>query len=528
MNAPADRIHASDSALLTDFCQLTMLQAYDSEHMHGEASFELFCRRLPACRGFVMAAGLEPALEWLEGLRFSGAELAWLSASGRFKASFVKSLSEWRFTGEVAAVREGTVVFPGEPILRVTAPINQAQFVESRLVNLIHAHSLIASKAARCVLAAGHAELIDFGLRQAHGSDSAMITARAAHLAGFSATANVLAGMQAGLPLSGAMAQSYVLSHDAETLAFIEFGRANPDDVVLLIDTWDAEQGAYRAVAAAEALARDGIRLRAVRIESGDLAALSHRVRAIFDSAGMEHVRILVSGELDERRIAALRTQAAPIDAYCVGTALSTSPDAPSLDLCYKLVDYGERGCTRHSVDKATLPGRKQVWRRHDDQGQLAEDLIALADEAAPNGHAAAWQPLLEPVMRSGFRLRPAPSMTALREHAASQLAALGMNLRKLVGAAALPMRQSDLLKRLAIAQDAKLTRVTQVSRLAQNPQPAATGTGIQVDSGSVSSLAPASALASRSATARQASPGGGRSTRMRRTPAASRSRSPA
>ena len=519
MNAPADRVHASESALLTDYYQLTTLQAYDSEQMRGVASFELVCSRLPVCRGFVMAAGLEPALEWLEGLRFSGAELAWLSASGRFKTSFVKSLSEWRFSGDVAAMREGTVVFPGEPILRVTAPINQAQLVESRLINLIHAHSLIASKAARCVLSAGHAELIEFGLRQAHGADAAMIASRAAHLAGFSATANVLGGMQAGLPLAGTMAHSYVLAHEAETLAFIEFGRANPDHVVLLIDTWDTEQGAYRAVAAAEELAKDGIRVRGVRIDSGDLAALSHRVRAIFDSSGMEHVRILVGGDLDEMRIAALRAQAAPIDAYCVGSALSTSADAPSLDISYRLVDYEGRGGGKHSIGKAALPGRKQVWRCYDEHGQLAEDLIALADDAAPNSRTAGWRPLLEPVMQNGFRLRPAPSMTALREHAASELASLGVSTRKLAGAALPPVRQSDLLTRLIASQS---------PQIAHTPPIVATGRATQVDSGSVASLAPASALASRSAMARQASPAGGRSTKIRRTPAASRSRSAA
>lgn len=354
MNAPADLVPPSESALLTDLYQLTMLQAYDAAKMHGEASFELFFRRLPAARSFVMAAGLEPALQWLEGLRFSGSELAWLTTCGRFRPGFIKSLSEWRFSGEVMAVREGTVVFPGEPILRVTAPIDQAQLVESRLLNLIHAHSLIATKAARCKLAAGSAELIDFGLRRAHGAEAAMITARAAYIAGFSATANVRAGLEEGLPLAGTMAHSYVMAHEAETLAFIDFGRANPDNVTFLIDTWDTQQGAYRAVAAAEELAREGIRLRAVRIDSGDLAALSHRVRAILDTAGMEHVHILVSGDLDETRIAALRACAAPIDGYCVGTALSTSSDAPALDFCYKLVDYQGHARGKRSPGKAT------------------------------------------------------------------------------------------------------------------------------------------------------------------------------
>ncbi len=475
MNSPDSFVRpvseAAHSALFADLYQFTMLQAYHAADMNGEASFELFCRRLPTRRGFLMAAGLEPALEWLESLRFQSHELDWLASTGRFRPDLITMLRGWRFAGEVSAVPEGTILFPGEPILRVTASIGQAQLVESRILNLIHAHSLIATKAARCVIAAGGAPLIEFGMRRAHGADAAMIAARASVIAGFEATANVLAGMRDGLPLAGTMAHSFVLAHEAEAIAFEHFGHANPGHTAFVIDTYDTEQGAHRAVAAAHELARQGIALQAVRIDSGDLARHSHRVRRILDSAGLPQVKILVSGDLDEWRVAALRAVRAPIDAFCVGTALSTSSDAPSLDLTYKLVEYEGRPCSKRSPGKATLPGRKQVWRRYDARGLIASDLIALADEPAPSvsagacaltggPHAApsaatalpgmAWQALLWPVMRDGRRLRPAPSIEAMRRHAAAQLSALPAALRTLAAVNPVSVSLSPSLKQAA------------------------------------------------------------------------------
>jgi len=474
MNSPDTPLRpacdAAYSALLADLYQFTMLQAYGSAGMHGEASFELFCRRLPPRRGFVMAAGLEPVLEWLESLRFQPHELDWLASTGRFRPEMLAVLRGWRFTGEVSAVPEGTILFPGEPMLRVTAPIGQAQLVESRILNLMHAHSLVATKAARCVIAAGGSSLIEFGLRRAHGAEAAMIASRGAVIAGFEATANVLAGMRDGLPLAGTMAHSFVLAHEAEAIAFEHYGRANPGHVAFVIDTYDTEQGAHRAVAAAHELARHGIALQAVRIDSGDLARQSHRVRRILNAAGLAQVRILVSGDLDEWRVAALRAVRAPIDAFCVGTALSTSSDAPSLDMAYKLVEYAGRPCSKRSPGKTTLPGRKQVWRRYDTKGLIASDLIALADEPAPTVSAGAcvltggsgpasaaaslpgmaWQALLWPVMRDGRRLRPAPSIEAIRQHAAAQLSALPPALRSLGATTPASVSLSPGLKQVA------------------------------------------------------------------------------
>ena len=494
-------IDASRSALLTDLYQLTMLQAYEATNMRGAASFELFFRRLPQARSFVMVAGLEPALEWLEQVRFQPDELDWLAASGYFRPAFIEWLRDWQFTGSVDAVQDGTIVFPGEPVLRVTAPIGQAQFVESRLLNIVHAHSVMTSKAARCVLAAQGWSLVEFGLRRAHGAEAAMIASRASAIAGFEASANVLSGMRDGLPLAGTMAHSYVLAHEAETLAFINFGRANPDNVVLLIDTWNTEQGAYRAVAAAEELARDGISVKGVRIDSGDLDSLSRRVRAILDEAGLNKVRILASGDLEETRIAALKKSGAPIDVFCVGTALSTSFDAPSLDLTYKLVEYDGRPCGKRSLGKATLPGNKQVWRRHDNHGHIDRDLVTLSSESMPQDPARHWRALLQPVMRDGRRTRPAPEIAVLREHAAAELAALPAELRALDKSAATPVRISARLRHLSASTPPRSPSTIE---------------------------APTSALANRSAIARQASSEGGRSTRIRETPARSSSRSPA
>jgi len=352
--------------------------------------------------------------------------------------------------------------------LRVTAPIAQAQLVESRILNLIHAHSVMATKAERCVLAAPGSRLIEFGLRRAHGAEAAMIASRAAVLAGFDATANLLAGLRDGLSLAETMAHSYVLAHEAEAIAFEQFGHANPGNVAFVIDTYDTEQRAHRAVAAAHELARSGIRLQAVRIDSGDLSLMSRRVRMILDSAGLQQVRILVSGDLDEWRIAALRAAHAPIDAFCVGAALTTSADAPSLDLAYKLVEYDGRPCSKHSPGKSTLPGRKQVWRRHDAHGLIAADQIALADEPAPEvaqdacaltggkglpltessaPKGRAWYALLMPVMREGQRLRAAPSMDDMRQHAAAQLRSLPPALRALSAVSAFQIGVSERLQ---------------------------------------------------------------------------------
>ena len=447
---------ATDSALLTDLYQLTMLQAYHDEGLHETAVFELFVRALPAQRNFLLLAGIEQALDWLEQLRFDPAELDWLRASGRFRTDFLDWLSELRFTGEVHAMREGTVFFANEPVLRIEAPIAQAQLVESRLLNLVHLATLVASKAARCKLAAPDSLLVDFGLRRAHGAEAGLLAARSSYLAGFAGSATVLAGQRYGIPVFGTMAHSYIEAHELEVQAFRAYADAMSGlkgPLTLLIDTYDTEAAARKIVALAPALERRGAHIASVRIDSGDLAQHARQVRAIFDQGGLQRVSIFASGNLDEWRLRSLLQAGAPIDGFGIGTALGTSADAPALDAVYKLQSYAGRARRKRSEGKATWPGSKQVWRWSGPDGWIERDRVALADEAAPAGA----QPLLQPVMRAGRRIAPPEPLDALREHAAAQLATLPDPLRGLDGVAqeqAYPVEISPALQQLAASLD--------------------------------------------------------------------------
>ncbi len=396
------------SPLLTDLYQLTMLQAYYEQGMTDTAVFELFVRRLPPGRDFLVAAGLEQALEYLEGLRFGEEELAWVRASGLFKDSFPDDLRKLRFTGDVDAMPEGTVFYGNEPLLRVTAPMPEAQLVETRLVNLIHFQTVIASKAARVRLAAPGRKLIDFGLRRAHGAEAGLLAARASWLAGFDGSATALAAPRFGIPVFGTMAHSFVQAHESEAAAFAHFAQAFPGNAVMLIDTYDTVEGARRAVAAAP-------RLKGVRLDSGDLERLSREVRGVLDAAGQQKAIIFASGNLDEERVAQLVAAGAPIDSFGVGTALTTSADAPSLDAVYKLQEYAGRPRRKRSAGKATWPGRKQVYRRYAPDGRFAGDVVTLQSDAQPG------EPLLRPVMQRGRRL-PQPGLNESRAHCLSQL----------------------------------------------------------------------------------------------------------
>ena len=415
-------------ALLTDLYQLTMLKAYWEHGMHETAVFEFFVRRLPPHRNFLLAAGLAQALDYLEGLRFEPAELEWLGSQPGFPPGFVDWLAGLRFTGDVDAMPEGTVFFPEEPLLRVTAPLPQAQLVETRLISLLNFSSLIASRAVRFTLAAPGAQLVDFGLRRAHGSEAGLLAARAAYIAGFDGTATVLAGQRWGIPIFGTMAHSFIQAHDSETDAFIRFARAHPENVVLLIDTYDTEAAAVKVVEIAPGLRAEGIEIKAVRLDSGDLAAHARRVRGILDKGGCPDVRIFASSSLDEHGVA--RLAHAPIDGFGVGAALTVSADAPTLDSVYKLQEYAGRPRRKRSEGKATWPGRKQVFRTCSD-GLLARDVLGLEDERL-TGEA-----LLVPVMRAGERLRPDPVLEEVRDQVRSSLRLLPDGLRELVSARA-------------------------------------------------------------------------------------------
>jgi nicotinate phosphoribosyltransferase len=395
-----------------------------------------------------MAAGLEQVLEYLEQLRFSSRELDWLWRSNHFSRDFVDYLEGFRFSGDVHALAEGTVFFPPEPMLRITAPMPEAQLVETRLINLLHFETVIASKAARTVLVASGKGLIDFGLRRAHGAEAGVLAARAAYLAGFSGSATVQAGFLYGVPVYGTMAHSYVQAHDDEVEAFERFAHAHPDNVVLLLDTYDTEKAAEKVVELAPHLREQGILIKGVRLDSGDLADLAHKVRRILDAGGLQHVRILASGNLDEEAVRTMVLCGAPIDDFAVGTRLDTSADAPYLDCAYKLQEYAGRARRKRSTGKATWPGRKQVYRRVGLDGRMVGDILTLENDPQPG------EPLLHPVMRAGQRLGPSPGLGEIRQHAADELARLPEHLRQLQVDPPYPVAIAQSLHDLADAVD--------------------------------------------------------------------------
>jgi len=416
---------------LTDLYQLTMLQAYRHIGMADTAVFEFFVRRLPEHRNFLLAAGLEQLLDYLTGFRFDEQDLEALRGTEKLADAFVDSLAEMRFTGDVDAMPEGTVFFGNEPVARVVAPLPEAQLIETRVVNLLQMQTLVASKAARMRLAAHENQrLLDFGLRRAHGSEAGLFAARAAWIGGFDGTATVLAHELYGIPVFGTMAHSFIQAHDSEAQAFEDFCRSQPENTVLLIDTYDTEEGARKVVELARKLAPEGLKIRGVRIDSGDLYASAKAVRRILDEGGCEDIGIMVSGGLNEDRIAGLAAAGIPATGYGVGTDLDVSADAPYLDCVYKIQEYAGIPRRKKSSGKATWPGRKQVFRHYRDDGSFDHDVIGLADEALDG------EPLLVPVMRDGERISEPESLAAIRERAAAQMAALPMELSLLPVAA--------------------------------------------------------------------------------------------
>jgi len=439
------------SPLLIDLYQLNMIQAYLDRGETETAVFEFFVRKLPAGRNFLMAAGLEPALEFLENLHFSPEEIDWLARSGRFRPDLLDYLAAFRFSGDVHAMPEGTVFFADEPILRVTAPLPEAQLVETRLINFLHFQTVIAAKAARMVLAAPGKQLVDFGLRRAHGAEAGIMAARASYIAGFDGTATMLAEKLFGIPIFGTMAHSFIQVHDDETAAFENFARARPENTVLLIDTYDTEAGAAKVVALAPKLAADGINIRGVRLDSGDLIALSRRVRDILDGGGLSDVSIFASGGLDEHELAAITAAGAPIDGFGIGTSLTTSSDAPALDCAYKLEEYAGSARRKLSAGKATWPGRKQVWRHFGPDGRMAGDVLSVADDDQPG------EPLIEPVMRNGKRLAAAPALADVRARAAANLDRLPASLKRLEPGENYPIEIAGALSKLTEEVDRRL-----------------------------------------------------------------------
>lgn len=431
------------SPLLADLYQFTMLQTYLEQDMQQTAVFELFVRKLPPGRNFLVAAGLEQALEFLENLQFSVEELDWLAT--RFPPQMIDYLERFRFAGDVHAMPEGTIFFPDEPMLRITAPMPQAQLVESRLINLMHFETLIASKAARSVLVAPDKLLLDFGMRRAHGAEAGLLAARASYLAGFSGTATVLAGTLYDIPVFGTMAHSFIQAHGDESEAFEHFARSHPDNTILLIDTYDTEIAAHKAVALANKLKMDHINIQGVRLDSGDLAAHAKNVRQILDDGGLHGATIFVSGNLDEYKLQALLAASAPIDGFGIGTALDISIDAPALDCAYKLQEFAGKPRRKRSEGKATWPGRKQVYRLFTDDGYIGGDTVALEDNDPQLG-----TPLIRPFMHAGKRLQPKPSLHELRQQTLVNYDGLPSAMITLETANAYPVTISEALKALA------------------------------------------------------------------------------
>jgi len=443
----------TNSPLLTDLYQLNMIQAYLDHGKTGTAVFELFMRKLPPRRGFLVAAGLEQALQFLEQLKFDPVEIEWLAGTGRFGKAMLDHLATLRFTGDVHAMAEGTVFFADEPILRITAPLPQAQLIETRLINLLHFQTLIASKAARMRLAAPGKLLVDFGLRRAHGAEAGLMAARASYIAGFAGTATVLAEQRFGIPTFGTMAHSFIQAYDDEAAAFEDFAQSRPQSLTFLLDTYDTEAAARKVVALAPRLKARGTTIRAVRLDSGDLAALAKSVRRILDAGGLSEVSIFASGGLDEDSVARLLAAGAPIDGFGLGTSLTTSGDVPALDCIYKLQEYAGLGRRKRAIGKATWPGRKQVWRRYGADGTIVGDVLSLESDPQPG------EPLLQLVMRDGRQAGAVPKLAESRERAARDLARLPEALRRLEPGWTYPVEVAGALKRLASEVD---TRVPQ------------------------------------------------------------------
>jgi nicotinate phosphoribosyltransferase len=453
------RLEPNEVPLLTDLYELTMAASFFDYGMNDNASFELTLRRLPENRGFMVAAGLERLIELLAEYRFDEAALAYLDSLKVFKPDFLDFLSQLRFSGSVRAMSEGTIFFADEPIVEIHAPLIEAQLIEPIVMNQVGFASLIATKAARCYTVAGGRRLIDFGMRRAQGADGALVAARSAYLAGFDGSSNVLAGKRYGIPVFGTMAHSYIMAHEREREAFENFARSFPKLSTLLVDTYDTIRGVENTVAVAAKLANEGIRMQAVRLDSGDLLDLSRRSRQILDRAGLKAVAIFASGNLDEYAIADLLKGGAPIDAFGVGTALVVSSDAPSGDFGYKLVEYKGIPRLKTSTKKLSMPGRKQGFRALTPSGDFYADLVGLIDEG-PVTVSREFRPspaevtaLLSTHMENGHPLEPRPTLTESRNRFLESFAKLDARCKSIRRPQTYPVRVTAALNAMLIGE---------------------------------------------------------------------------
>ncbi|MBI5591694.1 MAG: nicotinate phosphoribosyltransferase [Deltaproteobacteria bacterium] len=400
------------SPLFTDLYELTMMFAYRENHLAAKATFSLFIRGSEGLnRGFLVAAGLEDALSGLENMRFSQTDMDYLRSLNLFPEDFIRSLSGFRFTGDVWAMPEGTICFADEPLMEVTAPIAESQIVETFLINTLGFQTNIATKALRCMHAAKGRPIVDFSFRRTQGLDAGMQVARNAYISGFNGTSNVLAGKKYGIPVSGTMAHSFVLAVGSNVEAFRAYARSFPDNCIFLIDTHDVIEGAHSAVEVALAMAKEGHLLKGVRIDSGEMVETSKAVRRILNDAGLDRVQIIATSGFDEFEIEKALSGGAAIDAFGVGTKLGVSADAPYLDMVYKLARYDDRDVRKTSPGKITLAGEKQVFRIMDRTGKYASDTLGTRSEMIDG-----TEPLLIKVMENGRRILTSPTLQEIRK----------------------------------------------------------------------------------------------------------------
>ena len=437
-----DASQDASQSLFTDLYELTMAQAYWQAGVMGEACFSLFVRRLPTNRGYLVFAGLEDMLDALSNLRFSEDDIDYLRSMSLFDDGFLDYLADLRFTGCARAMPEASIFFANEPVIEVRAPVIEAQIAETLLLNLFNAQTMLATKAARVVEAADGRTVVDFAARRTQGRDAAMKFARASYIAGFAGTSNVLASKRYGIPPVGTMAHSFITSFDSEPEAFSAYASSFPDNSTFLVDTYDTVQGVRSAIMVAREMRERGHELNAVRLDSGDLLALSIEARAMLDAADLTNVQVLASGGLDEYEIDRLLSGGAAIDGFGVGTNVGSSADYPWLDCVYKMVEYDGKPTMKLSEDKETLVGAKQVFRQVDADGMYAGDVVGCADEGTPDGTRA----LLTEVMRDGRRIQGAASLAELRRRCAAEIGRLPAAHRRISSRGEYPVAVSDTL----------------------------------------------------------------------------------
>ena len=442
-----------ETGLFADLYELTMAQAYFRQKMFAPATFSLFIRGYPANRGYFVSAGLEDVLDYLRGMRFGETSLDYLRSMGIFADDFLNYLGGMRFTGSVRAIPEGRLFFVDEPVLEVTGPMIEAQIAETFIINQVNLQTLLATKAVRCVWACQGGIVSDFASRRTHGTDAALKMARCSYIGGFESTSNVLAAKTYGIPPAGTMAHSFISAFESEADAFQAYADTFPGRTILLLDTYDTIEGARKAVEVAKSMENSGSRLLAVRLDSGNYDSLSRQVRRILDEAGLDYVKILASGGLDEYELDRLVKGGAPIDIFGVGTKAGVSADAPWTDMAYKLVCYDGRSVMKLSTGKLSPPGAKQVFRMPDKDGKWSHDIVGLSDE-----HIAGAEGILSPVMSGGHQTGPKSTLQESRDRLHQDWQRLDTRFKALVGPPRFPVQFSPRLQRLTAEVKEQLT----------------------------------------------------------------------